>query len=64
MAGRNNTAPTFGNVPAPSGYVPGLGRGATGFTTRSDIGPGAAAPPAMGQVLSRPVPLPVPQNLK
>ena len=24
---------------APSGYVPGLGRGATGFTTRSDIGP-------------------------
>ncbi|KAF5841064.1 PRP1 splicing factor, N-terminal-domain-containing protein [Dunaliella salina] len=26
-------------VPAPSNYVPGLGRGATGFTTRSDIGP-------------------------
>jgi len=24
---------------APPGYVPGLGRGATGFTTRSDIGP-------------------------
>jgi hypothetical protein len=24
---------------APTGYVPGLGRGATGFTTRSDIGP-------------------------
>ena len=24
---------------APSGYVAGLGRGATGFTTRSDIGP-------------------------
>jgi pre-mRNA-processing factor 6 len=24
---------------APLGYVPGLGRGATGFTTRSDIGP-------------------------
>jgi len=23
----------------PPGYVPGLGRGATGFTTRSDIGP-------------------------
>ena len=23
----------------PAGYVPGLGRGATGFTTRSDIGP-------------------------
>ena len=49
MAGRNNTAPTFANVPAPAGYVAGLGRGATGFTTRSDIGPGAPAPP-MGQV--------------
>lgn len=24
---------------APPGYVPGVGRGATGFTTRSDIGP-------------------------
>mmetsp|Transcript_809 Transcript_809/g.1566 ORF Transcript_809/g.1566 Transcript_809/m.1566 type:complete len:972 (-) Transcript_809:183-3098(-) len=36
---------------APPGYVPGLGRGAVGFTTRSDIGParptagGAAAQP-------------------
>jgi len=29
--------PKFG--PAPSNYVAGLGRGATGFTTRSDIGP-------------------------
>ena len=30
----------------PPGYVPGLGRGASGFTTRSDIGPAqrAAAP--------------------
>ena len=52
MAGRNNTAPTFANVPAPAGYVAGLGRGATGFTTRSDIGPGAPAPP-MGQVRVR-----------
>lgn len=26
-------------MPAPLGYVAGLGRGATGFTTRSDIGP-------------------------
>lgn len=26
-------------MPAPAGYVPGLGRGASGFTTRSDIGP-------------------------
>jgi hypothetical protein len=29
----------FMGMPAPLGYVPGLGRGATGFTTRSDIGP-------------------------
>ncbi|CAB9519086.1 mRNA-processing factor 6 [Seminavis robusta] len=27
---------------APAGYVPGLGRGAAGFTTRSDVGPMAA----------------------
>lgn len=35
-------------VPAPAGYVAGLGRGATGFTTRSDIGPArpGAAPGA------------------
>ena len=32
----------FGDAPAPAGYVPGLGRGAAGFTTRSDIGPGQA----------------------
>jgi hypothetical protein len=30
---------TFMGMPSPLGYVPGLGRGATGFTTRSDIGP-------------------------
>ncbi|KAL0275367.1 UNVERIFIED_CONTAM: hypothetical protein PYX00_003230 [Menopon gallinae] len=29
----------FLGVPAPLGYVAGVGRGATGFTTRSDIGP-------------------------
>eukprot|EP00040_Diaphanoeca_grandis_P014388 m.72998 g.72998 ORF g.72998 m.72998 type:complete len:977 (-) comp24508_c0_seq1:61-2991(-) len=29
----------FLGVNAPGGYVPGLGRGASGFTTRSDIGP-------------------------
>lgn len=34
---------------APANYVPGLGRGATGFTTRSDIGP-ARAGPAGGEV--------------
>jgi pre-mRNA-processing factor 6 len=33
----------FINQPAPPGYVPGLGRGATGFTTRSDIGPAREA---------------------
>ena len=30
--------PNFGT--APTGYVPGLGRGAIGFVTRSDLGPG------------------------
>lgn len=34
----------FNSVPAPANYVPGLGRGATGFTTRSDIGPARMAP--------------------
>lgn len=29
--------------PAPPGYVAGIGRGATGFTTRSDIGPAREA---------------------
>jgi len=29
----------FMGMPQPIGYVPGMGRGATGFTTRSDIGP-------------------------
>ena len=33
----------WNNVPVPQGYVPGLGRGASGFTTRSDIGPARAA---------------------
>jgi pre-mRNA-processing factor 6 len=33
---------------APAGYVPGLGRGAAGFTTRSDIGNMAAAAPEEG----------------
>ncbi|KAJ5455831.1 mRNA splicing factor (Prp1/Zer1) [Penicillium daleae] len=36
---------------APENYVAGLGRGATGFTTRSDLGPAreAAAPTAYGE---------------
>ncbi len=29
--------PDFG--PPPKGYIAGLGRGATGFITRSDLGP-------------------------
>eukprot|EP00961_Rhodomonas_salina_P164498 2216306-Rhodomonas_salina.1 len=38
----------------PSNYVPGLGRGATGFTTRSDIGPAryTAAPVVYFRTLS------------
>jgi pre-mRNA-processing factor 6 len=34
--------------PPPSGYIAGLGRGATGFVTRGDIGPSRAA----GEVIS------------
>lgn len=30
--------PAFLNEVPPAGYIPGLGRGATGFTTRSDLG--------------------------
>lgn len=41
MSGRS--APNY-NTPAPAGYVAGIGRGAMGFTTRSDIGPARAAP--------------------
>lgn len=35
----NKTKKHFLGMPAPAGYVAGVGRGATGFTTRSDIGP-------------------------
>ncbi|XP_057534911.1 protein STABILIZED1 [Amaranthus tricolor] len=34
----------FLNLKPPPNYVAGLGRGATGFTTRSDIGPARSAP--------------------
>jgi pre-mRNA-processing factor 6 len=44
---RPRSVPTYGGSHAPSNYVPGLGRGAVGFTTRSDIGP-AGAPPTPG----------------
>ena len=33
---------SFLTAKPPPGYVAGLGRGATGFTTRSDIGPARA----------------------
>lgn len=35
---------SFLNQPAPENYVAGLGRGATGFTTRSDLGPARDGP--------------------
>jgi pre-mRNA-processing factor 6 len=38
----SHSAPTYGGA-APVGYVAGVGRGALGFTTRSDIGPARAA---------------------
>lgn len=37
---------TFGKMAAPSGYVAGAGRGALGFTTRSDIGPARPSLPS------------------
>ena len=40
MSGRKD----FLNQQAPENYVAGLGRGATGFTTRSDLGPGRVGP--------------------
>lgn len=44
VPGASGTKLDFNSIPAPSSYVPGLGRGATGFTTRSDIGPARIAP--------------------
>jgi len=41
----SKSANTFSSSSVPQGYVAGLGRGAMGFTTRSDIGP---ARPAAG----------------
>lgn len=38
----------FNALKAPAGYVAGMGRGAAGFTTRSDIGPSMPAPKAGG----------------
>jgi len=44
---------SFLSTQPPPGYIAGLGRGATGFTTRSDIGP-ARAGAADGGVRRRP----------
>lgn len=35
----NQRVKDFLGKPAPAGYIAGLGRGATGFVTRPDIGP-------------------------
>ena len=49
MAARGAPVPPAGrashflSMQLPPGYVAGLGRGATGFTTRSDIGPARQA---------------------
>ena len=44
-SGRPNKL-AFLSMQAPAGYVAGLGRGASGFTTRSDIGPAREGPSA------------------
>ncbi|KAJ3078946.1 hypothetical protein HK102_004124 [Quaeritorhiza haematococci] len=41
---RSQALPDFLNREAPPNYIAGLGRGATGFTTRSDIGPARETP--------------------
>ncbi|KAF8644774.1 hypothetical protein AX16_008280 [Volvariella volvacea WC 439] len=46
MASKNNNKLAFLSMPAPASYVAGLGRGASGFTTRSDIGPAREGPSA------------------
>ncbi|KAI0788615.1 PRP1 splicing factor, N-terminal-domain-containing protein [Abortiporus biennis] len=47
MAANNNQNKlAFLSMPAPASYVAGLGRGASGFTTRSDIGPAREGPSA------------------
>jgi len=52
MAARNYD---FLSMPAPVNYVAGLGRGATGFTTRSDLGPAREGPSeeAMKEALAK-----------
>ncbi|KAJ3300496.1 hypothetical protein HK104_011001 [Borealophlyctis nickersoniae] len=45
--------PDFMNKKAPPNYIAGLGRGATGFTTRSDIGPARETPDASEKALAQ-----------
>ncbi|TFK53830.1 hypothetical protein OE88DRAFT_1625782 [Heliocybe sulcata] len=44
MAANKANKLAFLSMPAPASYVAGLGRGASGFTTRSDIGPAREGP--------------------
>ncbi|GJE91643.1 pre-mRNA-splicing factor prp1 [Phanerochaete sordida] len=46
MAANKQNKLAFLSMPAPASYVAGLGRGASGFTTRSDIGPAREGPSA------------------
>ncbi|KAI0927016.1 hypothetical protein AcW1_007622 [Taiwanofungus camphoratus] len=46
MAANKMNKLAFLSMPAPASYVAGLGRGASGFTTRSDIGPAREGPSA------------------
>lgn len=46
MASEKKNKLAFLSMPAPASYVAGLGRGASGFTTRSDIGPAREGPSA------------------
>ncbi|KAH9783035.1 TPR REGION domain-containing protein [Citrus sinensis] len=46
----------FLNSKPPANYIAGAGRGASGFTTRSDIGPARTAPPSTIIGLPRPKP--------
>ncbi|KAJ3218692.1 hypothetical protein HDU67_004474 [Dinochytrium kinnereticum] len=48
---KQNVAPDFLTKKAPPNYIAGLGRGATGFTTRSDIGPAREAAPEQPALL-------------
>ena len=44
MSGYRPGGPRSNATQAPKGYIPGLGRGAAGFVTRSDVGPATSRP--------------------